>query len=215
MANIWFWSDPHFGHANILDFTLDDGSKMRPFTSVEEMDEHMVQEFNKLVKPSDKAYCLGDVAMHKRHLPTMGRLNGHHRLVRGNHDVEKTKEYLKYFEEIYATRLLDRSLLLSHIPIHPDSLRYDWVNVHGHVHNNIGPLHWGPRYLNVCVEVTDYRPLAMEEVKQRIQDQKTRNQELIEANMTRLGVKRWTAEELKRPVPNGICNDPTVPLDQW
>lgn len=182
--------------------------KMRDFPSVEEMDEFMVQEHNKVVKPADKFYCLGDVAMSKKHILTMLRCNGHKRLVRGNHDIFPLKYYVgddkhpAVFEEVYGTRVFE-DMILSHIPIHPESLKDRWTNVHGHVHSNVPALHFGVKYLNVSVEVTGFRPLAIEEVRQRIKDQKTENQRLVEENLKRLGVKRlWTDEELRaeRPV---------------
>ena len=46
MANIFFISDTHFGHAGILSFKREDGSPLRDFLSVEEMDEHMVERWN-------------------------------------------------------------------------------------------------------------------------------------------------------------------------
>jgi calcineurin-like phosphoesterase family protein len=170
MANIFFVSDTHFGHANILKFTRQDGSPMRPFASVEEMDEHMVDRWNSVVRPQDKVYHLGDVAMHRLHIQTVGRCHGHKRLVRGNHDDHDLKHYLPFFDEIHATRVLD-GLIFSHIPIHPESLGKFKANVHGHVHNNVPALHFGPRYFNVSVEVIDYTPIALEELKQRIEAQ--------------------------------------------
>jgi calcineurin-like phosphoesterase family protein len=168
MANIFLVSDTHFGHANILNFTTRDGGKVRDFASVDEMNETMIERWNKVVKPEDKVYHLGDVAMSKRDIPLVGRCNGHKRLVRGNHDDHNIKLYLPYFEEIYATRLLD-NMLLSHIPVHPESLMGRGVNIHGHVHNNVSPLHFGPNYLNVSVEVIDYTPISLEEAKQIFQ----------------------------------------------
>jgi calcineurin-like phosphoesterase family protein len=165
VANIFIISDPHFGHANILKFLKDDGTVCRDFASIEEMDETIVERHNAIVKPQDKVYILGDIAMKRKFIATAGRLNGHKRLVRGNHDIFKTKDYLPFFEEIYAYRKIE-NLFFSHIPIHPDSLRYDWFNVHGHVHNNVPELHFGPRYINVSAEVVNYTPLAIEEVRQ-------------------------------------------------
>lgn len=169
MADIFFVSDTHFGHKNILTFTRADGSFMRSFCSVEEMDEHIIEQWNKTVRPQDKIYHLGDVAMKKAGIATVGRCNGHKRLVRGNHDIFPTKAYLPFFEDIYGTRKLE-NMLFSHIPVHPESLRYDWVNVHGHTHNNTEPLHFGPRYLNVSIEVTGYRPVSIEEIRQQIRE---------------------------------------------
>jgi calcineurin-like phosphoesterase family protein len=167
MANIFFVSDTHFGHANILTFTRSDGSPMRAFASVEEMDQHMIDRWNSVVRPQDKVYHLGDVAMRREHIPTVGRCHGHKRLVRGNHDDHDLKHYLPFFDEVHATRVLD-GMIFSHIPIHPESLGKFRANVHGHVHNNVPALHFGPRYFNVSVEVIDYTPIALEDLKQRI-----------------------------------------------
>lgn len=199
MANIFGISDTHFKHANILKFLLADGSRMRPFSSVEEMDEFMIQEWNKIVRPQDKVYHFGDVAMARDGIAQVGRCNGHKRLVRGNHDSYPDKYYTPYFEAIYGTRVID-GLLFSHIPVHPESLRHGTTNVHGHVHNNVPALHFGPNYLNISVEVTEYRPLSLEEIKQRARKQLEDNQAAVEANLQRLGIKRlWTDEELLKP----------------
>ena len=170
MANIFLVSDTHFGHRNILNFTRQDGTRLRPFASVEEMDEHMVDRWNSVVRPQDKVYHLGDVAMHRDHIKTVGRCHGHLRLVRGNHDDHAIKHYLEFFDEVHAVRVLD-GMLLSHIPIHPESLGKFLGNVHGHVHNNVPALHFGPRYYNVSVEVIDYTPVPLEVVKQRLKEQ--------------------------------------------
>src|SRR6185312_4486864 len=126
--------------------------------------------WNSVVRPQDKVYHLGDVVMPKAAISIVGRCNGHKRLVRGNHDDHPIKLYLPYFEEIYATRLLDR-MLLSHIPVHPDSIGKATANVHGHVHNSVPALHYGPRYFNVSVEVIDYTPVSLEDLKLRISKQ--------------------------------------------
>lgn len=186
MAEIWLVSDTHFGHAKCLTFQVPDRHyvcrlepcddqcrrtthpelPMRAFSSVEEMDEHMVERWNAVVRPQDKVYHLGDVVMRKEHLAIMGRLKGHKRLVRGNHDIHDTRLYLPYFDDIYGSRKLD-DLILTHIPIHPGSLR--WAgNVHGHVHNNVWSV--GERYLNVSVEVINYTPIPLYEAKRRLRE---------------------------------------------
>lgn len=169
MANIWLVSDSHFGHANtFLKFTLADGSPMRPFHSVEEMDETMIHRWNDVVRPQDKVYHLGDVAMGKdpAHLHRiMTRLLGHKRLILGNHDTMNTQVYLKYFEKVMSSRMLDR-MLLTHIPVHPTSISGKCIgNVHGHVHNNqhrTATQLPQPPYLNVSVEVIDYTPVSLD-----------------------------------------------------
>ena len=96
MANIFFISDTHFSHGNIITFKDDSGKIIRPFDSIKEHDEHIVQCWNEVVGPQDHIWHLGDIAMHKRDLAILDRCNGHKRLVPGNHDICKMKDYMKY-----------------------------------------------------------------------------------------------------------------------
>ena len=172
MATVYVISDTHFGHANMLSFTRKDGTPMRQFGSVEAMDEHMVEQWNSVVRPQDHIYHLGDFALKTPGLEITKRLNGHKRLVRGNHDTFKTAAYIKAgFSEIYGVRVFD-DLVLTHIPLHPSSLKPRWTNLHGHLHNNESDTNWTPslgdRYFNVSGEVCGYTPLSLEEVRARI-----------------------------------------------
>lgn len=166
MADLFVISDWHLGHAGILSFKNADSSPVRSFGSVQEMDEFMIERNNSVVRPSDHLYVLGDIAMRREHLEKVERFNGHKRLVRGNHDIFRTKDYLKYFDEIYASRVLD-GLIFTHIPIHPESMGRFTANVHGHVHGQPQGK-YGPKYYNVSVEQTDYCPVSLEDLKVRI-----------------------------------------------
>ena len=143
---------------------------MRPWDEADEMDEALIANWNATVRPQDKVYHLGDVAMKRDKIALMGRCNGHKRLVRGNHDSFPMKYYLPFFDEIYGVRVFE-DMILSHFPIVLDSVKPKWSCVHGHVHNNVVPGYLGPKYLNVSIEVTEWRPLAIEEVRQRIRVQ--------------------------------------------
>ena len=68
MNNVWLVSDTHFGHANACVFRNSDGTKMRPWDDVNEMDEVMVDNWNRVVKPGDRVYHLGDVAINRRYV---------------------------------------------------------------------------------------------------------------------------------------------------
>jgi calcineurin-like phosphoesterase family protein len=171
VANVFVVSDTHFGHANILTFLQPDGTHLRSFSCVEEMDQHMIDRWNSVVRPQDHVYHLGDVAMKKQSIHTVKRCNGHKRLVRGNHDIFRTKEYLPFFDEIYGIRVLD-GMIFTHIPIHPESLGRFKANIHGHVHA-LPQLHYGPKYYNVSVEAIDYTPVPLEELKKRIEARET------------------------------------------
>lgn len=171
MANIFVSTDPHFSQGGMLKHLNWKGEQSRKFASVQEMDDFIISEHNKKVNTSDKWWCLGDVAMKRPAIAMAGHCNGHGRLLRGNHDIFPTKYYLAVFEEIYATRYMqpafpgDVTLLFSHYPVHPNSLKPNWVNVHGHVHDSQPPGHLGPKYLNICPEVVNYQPLAIEEIR--------------------------------------------------
>lgn len=171
MSNIFFASDHHFHHANILTFKRDDGSPLRVFEDVNHMNEHMVAMHNKRVGHNDKVYFLGDLTMSRnaKGLEIVGRLNGEKILIKGNHDLCKASQYLEYFKDIRAVHQFD-GMVLSHIPIHPESLSRWGVNVHGHLHYNkvlkAGTKVPDDRYFCVCMEQLDnYTPISLEEIK--------------------------------------------------
>lgn len=171
MANIFFISDHHFHHANILTFTNADGSLIRPgFTDVNHMNEYMVQMHNEVVSQNDKVYFLGDVTMSRnaKGLEILGRLNGEKILIKGNHDLAKPEQYLQYFKDIRAVHQFD-GLILSHIPIHEESLARWGVNIHGHLHANVVTKNKIPdhRYFNVSVERLNYTPISLEQLKKQ------------------------------------------------
>ena len=171
--DIWIASDHHFSHANMCKFTNNDGSKVRPWTDVNEMDEAMIESWNSVVKEWDKIYHLGDFSMGFKELPgkVIGRLNGRKRLVRGNHDMCPTSEYMKYFEDIYGVRVFsDEKMIFSHIPLNKDCLfkrKKPWLNVHGHLHSNTVKDKYGnddSQYFNVSVERINYTPIHIDEL---------------------------------------------------
>lgn len=185
--NRFLISDTHFGHTNTWEkFTLEDGSPLRPFTSTEEMDETMVDNWNKTVRPQDTVYHLGDVVIARRHLETVKRLNGRKILIRGNHDIYKDKDYYGAgFEQIHGVRVFVDQFILSHIPLHPDCVGERFKrNVHGHLHGNrimqkvivrpgrsagdhefyMTKKEIDPRYLCVCVEQINYTPISFDDV---------------------------------------------------
>ena len=129
----------------------------------------MIQNWNRLVKPGDKVWHLGDVFMgdSKKANQTLHRLNGKKRLCLGNHDNPQNPVLRAHFEKIELFKAWkDHRILLSHVPVHEGSLKWggECVNVHGHIHDKIvlaSPNHrqkWhpdppaDPNYLCLCVE---------------------------------------------------------------
>ena len=82
----FFTGDQHFNHVRILQYS------QRPFASVEEMNEALIARFNETVGPDDTVYILGDLVMGKD-LRCAGRLNGHKKLLMGNHDTQPPEAY--------------------------------------------------------------------------------------------------------------------------
>jgi len=166
MSNTFFISDTHFGHQGMCFFTKDDGTKVRPWNNANDMDDCMVANWNAIVKPKDKIYHLGDVAIKRKHLETLAKLNGEKILIRGNHDIFKLNDYALYFKDIRGTHKFDK-FRLSHYPIHKESIPH-WckANLHGHTHYKkvmINSLP-DPLYVNLCVECTNYKPVPIEEL---------------------------------------------------
>ena len=86
----FYISDLHFGHENAIKFDN------RPFSSVEEMNEILVQRWNKVVHPEDTVYVLGDFFWKRKDMLTyLPRLSGKIILICGNHDAKWLKEKQK------------------------------------------------------------------------------------------------------------------------
>jgi calcineurin-like phosphoesterase family protein len=135
------------------------------------MDREMIARWNAVVGPKDTVYHLGDVVINRRCLATLNHLNGDKRLILGNHDIFDHTDYLKYFKRLHGSMKLD-NLLLSHIPLHIDSVApWSLANVHGHIHAQ--DIDHG-KYLNVSVEMIDYRPVELSELKMRIADKQAK-----------------------------------------
>ncbi len=177
MPAVFLVSDTHFGHAGVCRFTRNDGvTKLRPWDSAEEMDEEMIRRWNDRVRPNDKVYHLGDVVINRKALPILNRLNGDKVLIRGNHDIFKDEDYTPYFRSLRGYHVMN-GMILSHIPVHPESLGRFGVNIHGHTHANRVMRDLATcgrtdvidtRYHCVCVEQTDFAPILFEDVIRRI-----------------------------------------------
>jgi calcineurin-like phosphoesterase family protein len=185
-CTIWFTSDLHFNHANIIQYSK------RPFKSVDEMNEELINRYNFVVNPNDQVYLLGDLSMNlERAKPYLRRLNGKKNLILGNHDEAHPvhhkgkkdpkrwiQEYLDLgFETVELEAVMTIAGLpckLAHMPYaedHSDGIpRYlkhrpvddgGWL-LHGHVHDL-----WKIRskQINVGVDVWDYGPVSIETIQ--------------------------------------------------
>lgn len=166
MAKIWVVSDTHFNHANILKFEDSNGNRVRPFfTSVQDMNEFMIAQWNSRVSPSDHVWHLGDVYFGSSEAANniLSRLMGKKRLILGNHDNGKDQVLQKHFQKIVLWRQFtgDEKVTLTHVPMHESGLiKTNW-NVHGHIHQNKSPT---DKHYNACVEHHDYAPILLDDI---------------------------------------------------
>jgi calcineurin-like phosphoesterase family protein len=168
MANLFLVSDTHFGHQGMCQFLREDGTKVRPFDDVSTMDQCMIENWNQTIKPKDKVYHLGDVVINRKFLEILKQLNGEKILIKGNHDIFKLNDYIPYFKDIRGSHRLDNNYILSHIPLHPDSIDGGKINFHGHIHYKrvlLNSKEIDPKYLNLCVEHWNYKPVPFETAK--------------------------------------------------
>lgn len=182
--NIFFTSDTHFFHNNIIKFCN------RPFSSVEEMNETLIKNWNDKVPKDGIVFHLGDFAFcgSGELKNIVDRLNGKIYLTLGNHDRKIINKYAKYmFADVnmqYYIRIENTSIYLNHLPFlcYDGTYRkenYTW-QLFGHVHssknNTVGKdnerlINLFPMQLDVGVDNWNYTPVSFNEVKERINEQ--------------------------------------------
>lgn len=189
---IWFTSDTHFGHKNILRFCK------RPWDTVEEMDEGLIQNWNRVVGKDDIVFHLGDFAFapNSQWKKLIDRLNGHIHLILGNHDVtrwpgDKIMELFKgVYNQLYI-QIDNQWIYLNHYPFlcYGSTYRNNpvWA-LSGHTHickiKNTGKDFERMSYLfpiqyDVGVDFNDYTPISFKEIKEKIEFQVANNVNLM------------------------------------
>ena len=167
MHKQYFITDPHFGHHNLLTFKDEAGKLTREFKNIEEHDNLIIENINAVVRPCDKLFVLGDVAMNRKCISTMDRIITKKRiLIRGNHDIFKLRDYTPYFTDVRAYKMMPKhGIMFSHIPVHPCQLEGRFtLNIHGHRHQNEID---DKRYMNICPEIIGYNPISLEEILEK------------------------------------------------
>lgn len=185
-SHIWFTSDTHFGHDNIIKFCN------RPFKDANEMNKVLIENWNRVVQPDDIVFHLGDFAFGGSYLwnNMLHALNGKIILIKGNHDIKNLRQgYAELFEGIYSQLQITiegQKIYLNHYPF----LCYGGVyrkepvwQLFGHVHSSPQPdhLHEGrddkrltmlfPTQYDVGVDNNNFTPISFYQVKQIIEEQ--------------------------------------------
>ena len=155
MSRVFAISDLHLSHKNM--------AIRRGFIDEIEHDEHIIKMWNSVINKRDTVYVLGDITMERTHpYELLKRLNGVINVVLGNHDYKNhSKELLNYVNTV-AGMVDYKGFILTHCPIHPSQLEHRYIkNIHGHVHSNSLD---DNRYINVCCEVVDYKPVLISQL---------------------------------------------------
>lgn len=189
MATTWFSSDIHFGHKNIIDFCN------RPWETVDEMNEGIIENFNRFISPEDTLILVGDLCMGKKDdsIPLLARIKGRKIIVPGNHDPFHTsaekrewkrKEWKqRYFDEgginsihpeQFNCSIDGQRVRVCHFPYTGDSQEEDrYANLRpvdeGHwlIHGHVHDA-WqvNGRQINVGVDVWSYNPVHIDTIKE-------------------------------------------------
>lgn len=138
MSKNFFIADLHFGHFNIIRYDN------RSYSTVEEMDNALINNWNSVVSDEDTVYILGDISWHneERTVEIFEQLNGTKILIKGNHDsVAKGSRLMQCFAAVYDyyELYLDKKtkIVMSHYPIPFWNGQFrDAIHLYGHVHNS-------------------------------------------------------------------------------
>lgn len=168
---VWFVSDTHFSHRNILKFqklrqevlgfTLEDPD------AIEKMDKYMIELWNSQVSKHDRVYILGDLSFGTSEdvKKLLGKLNGNKILIRGNHDAS-TIGLENYFSEVRELKTItfkktmfpfleeNMTCVLCHFPLFTwDRRTHGSIMVHGHCHGGIDRINHESKELRVDVGI--------------------------------------------------------------
>ena len=168
---IYFISDTHFHHSNIIKYCN------RHFKDI---NETIISNWNSIITKDDVVYHLGDFCLSNDDeiKNIFNRLNGNKILIRGNHD----RKPVKFYENIgfgvltHAPIVLDEyKLMLSHVPLPDVKIKDGYINLHGHIHNkkisDDYPKNYSEnRHINLSVDVTNYKPISLDEIRSKNND---------------------------------------------
>ena len=175
--DIWLVSDFHFGHRNIIAYCN------RPFTTVDEMNETLLNNYKSVITEKSLVYFLGDMSFGRQErkeqtckwwceqLP--GTIVTY---IKGSHDhgIRPTMQVLpKNVQKILLEDDIEVDEIIFHLehePIYRDPQKeyaYDWL-IHGHVHNNRPLFSVSNKSINVSVEAINYTPISLYALVQKI-----------------------------------------------
>lgn len=178
MSKIFLTSDCHFNHLNILKYE----TKSRPFNTIKEMNETIINNWNSVVSNEDTVYVLGDffMGMLDKIDEILPRLKGKVILIRGNHDTKnRIKKYQEYGIEVKNIDYLEykgRFFILCHFPIENQEFykmiienNSETILLYGHIHSN-APKGYINGSFHVGVDTNNLTPVLLEDIWQQSWD---------------------------------------------
>ncbi len=181
---IFVTSDSHFGHFNILKYCN------RPFSSVEEMNETLIKNWNDNVSKNDTVIHLGDFAFRQSEnlSKVFNRLNGNIHLLLGNHDNRKSVEEVGFAsikEGLWDYSFMDngikKKVFLCHYPMLSWNARFHGrCHLHGHIHS--GPRTFPKkikikRSYDIGVDNNDFCPVELTKIIAKLEMEEVDNHE--------------------------------------
>lgn len=169
---LWFTSDTHFGHANVLRYDN------RPFQTIEEHDAALIERWNATVHPGDVVYHLGDVAWHTRQGSVdvlLAQLHGTKILITGNHDgkyITSSAQWAKvtpYYEVTWQTQKI---VLFHYRMVVWNRSHYGSWALHGHSHGTL-PVNLDAKTLDVGTMCWGYAPVSVEQIAETLAQHRT------------------------------------------
>ena len=165
---IYFTSDLHLGHSNIIKLIG------RPFEDIDEMNRVLIQNWNAVVGKNDEVYILGDFS-YKANVADVNawlkKLNGVKYLIKGNHDKylnspDFKQSAFKWVKDYFVLPYNGVKFVLFHYPIQEwDGYFKKTVHLHGHVHTRLVRGQddiMEPRAINVGVDVNGFMPIHID-----------------------------------------------------
>jgi calcineurin-like phosphoesterase family protein len=171
---IYFTSDTHFFHQNILKYSK------RPFQTIEEMNEKLIENWNVTVTNQDYVYFLGDFSFAKdqnESVKILNKLNGREvHLIMGNHDAHMKKwvknkfTSISFYKEIYVpdntSPTGEKLLILCHYAFRVfNKSHHGAIQLFGHSH---GSLTCNSQQLDVGVDCWGYKPVSFEQIREKL-----------------------------------------------
>lgn len=177
---VWFTSDLHFWHKNICKYCN------RPYETIEEMNQGIIDNWNSVVKEDDIVFVLGDLGFCgiEKLRPLMSQLKGKIILIQGNHDPDYVistlyhEKIINNFDRLMSITIIgdeecpNQELTLCHFPM------IDWYNkekgswmIHGHQHQLPGTPSCSAVHYDVGVDKNNWTPINFEQLKIKITQQ--------------------------------------------